>query len=414
LQPPTGDFNAAAKADRQRLLDYYIGVPLCALLSLIARLRGRREPVVQPRRILVILLSEMGSMVCTQPMFHELAQRYPSADIYLLILARNREVVDLLQLVPPERIFTVPDDSLFSFIGGALAAIRRLRRLRLDIVIDCELFARVSAIFAFLSAARLHVGFHRHTLEGLFRGSFIDRPVLYNAYAHIATQFLSLVGAIESTTAPPGKENPLRTRPVLKPLRFSDHEHTAASERLYRDFPSLQGHPLVLIYAGSGPLPVRAWPIEHFVELARSFIEKGCAVAVIGLPADKPLGTAIVEECKSVRCIDITGYTPKLRDLLLIFHQADLLVTNDGGPNHFAALTPVPIVSLFGPETPVLYAPLAERAVTLYRHLPCSPCLSAYNHRRTPCDGDNQCLRQISVSEALRAAQRLMAVPVTA
>ena len=243
----------------------------------------------------------------------------------------------------------------------------------------------------------------------MYRGSFIDRPVLYNVYAHIATQFLNLARAIESTTYPAGKESPLSARPKLTPLAFSDAERTAAADRLYRDFPGLRGRPLVLLYAGSGPLPVRAWPLEHFMALAAALIAEGYAVAVIGLAADKPLGTAIASRCASSACADLTSYTATLRDLLLIFHAAKLLVSNDGGPNHFAALTPVPIVSLFGPETPVLYAPLAERAIALHRSLPCSPCLSAYNHRRTPCDGDNQCLKQISVAEALQAARRLLA-----
>jgi ADP-heptose:LPS heptosyltransferase len=91
-----------------------------------------------------------------------------------------------------------------------------------------------------------------------------------------------------------------------------------------------------------------------------------------------------------------------------------LLISNDGGPSHFAALTPIAIVTLFGPETPLLYAPLSPRAVTLFRRLPCAPCLSAYNHRRSPCDGDNQCLRQIPVVEALQQCRRLLAEAMAA
>jgi hypothetical protein len=52
---------------------------------------------------------------------------------------------------------------------------------------------------------------------------------------------------------------------------------------------------------------------------------------------------------------------------------------------------------------------MSPRAVNLFRGLPCSPCLSAYNHRATPCDGDNQCLKQLGVDEALAAARKLLA-----
>lgn len=405
--------NAGMQVDRQRLLDFYIGIPLCALVSIIVRISGRRTVVASPRRILVILLSEMGSMVCTQPMFVDFERRFPGAEIHVLVLERNRGVVDLLALVPPERIITVPDSGLWKFVNGALRAVRQLRDLELDVVVDCELFARISALFAFASGARLRVGFHRHTQEGLYRGTFLDRPVLYNPYAHIAVQFLSLARALDSSSMPLGKEQPMALRPKLKPLVFSKAERRAAAERLYGTFPGLRGRPLVLLYAGAGPLPVRAWPIEHFAAIAAELLADGYAVAVIGLAVDAPLGRAIVAKCADEACADLTAYTETLRDLLLIFHAGSLLISNDGGPNHFAALTPIPIVSLFGPETPVLYAPLAERAVALTRNLPCSPCLSAYNHRRSPCDGDNQCLRQITVEDVLQAARRLLQVPCT-
>jgi hypothetical protein len=42
--------------------------------------------------------------------------------------------------------------------------------------------------------------------------------------------------------------------------------------------------------------------------------------------------------------------------------------------------------------------------------LPCSPCLSAYNHRDTPCNGDNQCLKQIDVAQVLRLTQTQLAL----
>jgi lipopolysaccharide heptosyltransferase II len=411
---PTENVRPAMKVDTQRVLDFYVGIPLCALVSLFARVLGSRRLLGPPRRILVILLSEMGSMVCTQPMFAEFERRHPGIQIHVLVLERNRAVVDLLALVPPERIITVSDAGLWNFAAGALRATRRLRQLKLDVAVDCELFSRISALFAFASGARIRVGFHRHTQEGLYRGTFLDRPVLYNPYAHIAVQFLSLARALDSQSTPFGKERPMAPRPKLKPLAFSKAERRSAAEHLYGTFPALRGRPLVLLYAGAGPLPVRAWPIEHFASLAAKLLADGCAVAVIGLAVDAPLARSIVERCAHGACVDLTAYTETLRELLLIFHAASLLISNDGGPNHFAALTPIPIVSLFGPETPVLYAPLAERAVALSRNLPCSPCLSAYNHRRSPCDGDNQCLRQIAVTDVLHAARRLLTVPCTA
>jgi ADP-heptose:LPS heptosyltransferase len=395
------------KIDSQRLLDKLLGIPLCFLLSLVDAFRPRAK-AGPPRAILVVLLSEAGSMVCAQPMLRTLKSNYPDATLHALVLARNRPFVELLGLVAPERVITISDSSLGTFARESLRAIRTMWAARIDTVIDCELFARVSAIYAYLSGARTRVGFHRHTQEGLYRGSFINRPVLYNVYTHIAAQFLALVAAIDSDTTPAAKGVAFPERPEILPIPFETSELHRSSERLYRDFPAVRKRPLVLIYASGGFLPIRAWPLSYFQSLATGLIREGYAVGVVGLESDQALNQEIVDHCASPFCVNLAGYTANIRELVLLFHSAVLLVSNDGGPVHFAALTPMAVLGLFGPETPLIYGPLSPRGRYLFRPLPCSPCLSAYNHRLSPCDGDNQCLKQISVAQALEASRQLI------
>ena len=73
-------------------------------------------------------------------------------------------------------------------------------------------------------------------------------------------------------------------------------------------------------------------------------------------------------------------------------------------------MTPIRTLMFFGPETSRLYGPLTPRATVIELGLPCSPCLSAYNHRDTPCNGDNQCLKQIDVAQVLRLTQTQLAL----
>ncbi len=91
-----------------------------------------------------------------------------------------------------------------------------------------------------------------------------------------------------------------------------------------------------------------------------------------------------------------------------IFHFASILITNDGGPGHFAAMTPMPAITLYGPETPLLYGPLSKNTVNLYANVSCSPCLTAYNHRNSPCDGDNVCLKLIKPEQVLAKAYKML------
>jgi ADP-heptose:LPS heptosyltransferase len=394
----------------QRAVDRYLGVAICALFSLFDFFRrGSKDAGEPPRKILVILLSEMGSLVLAQPMFARLRERYPQASIHALVFAKNREVLDLLGVMPAGNVLTVNDRSLAGFVGDSLKVLGAMRSHRFDVVVDCELFARVSCIFSYLSGAALRVGFHRHTQEGLYRGSFINCPVLYNPYRHLSQQFLTLVEAIESETVPRSKHGTSAELGPPPALAFPEGELRAAAAQLHADFPAIAGKRLVLVNPGGGILAIRAWPLEHYCRLCAELLRDGCAVGITGLAEDKPLGQAIAAHCASPLCVDLTGYTRSVRHLLALFHSASLLVTNDGGPGQFAALTPIPVLIFFGPETPALYGPLSKNAYCFHLALPCSPCVTAYNHRVSPCDGDNQCLKRITPERALAKARELLA-----
>lgn len=394
----------------QRTIDRYVGVPLCALASLVERLRSSRttRPFL-PRRIVVILLSEMGSLVLAQPMFALLRARYPEASLHVLLFGKNREVLDLMASVPPENVIAIDDRSLGGLVRTLFAAIRTLRQLRPDAVLDCELFARISSLLSWLSGAPLRAGFHRHTQEGLYRGSFINRPVLYNPYRHLSLQFLTLARALESQTYPLDKEGGDQG-PLPLPLpAFVAGEVEAFSRRLGTDYPGISGRRLALVYPSGGILPIRAWPLANWRRVIAGLLAEDYAVAIIGLPADKALGRELAQAIAHPDCIDLTGYTRSVRELVVLLGQAALLVTNDGGPAQFSTLTAVPTVALFGPETPLLYGPLGEHASCLHLALPCSPCLTAYNHRNSPCDGDNQCLQRIAPEQVLAEARIVVA-----
>lgn len=394
----------------QRIVDRYAGVPICALFSFIERLRrfaGAAPRAAEPKRILIILLSEMGSLVLAQPMFARIRQRYPEASLHILMFGKNREVLDLMEVMPQDHVIPINDKSLAGFAMDSIRAIFTMRALKFDVVIDCELFSRVSSIFAYLSGARLRVGFHPHTQEGLYRGSFINRPVLYNPYRHLSQQFLTMVAAVDSSGVPLAKD---ALADVSSPphLVFEQGELERIGAQLYSDFPALVNKKLVLVYPGGGILPIRAWPSENYKRLCSELLNDGYAVGVIGLKEDKPLAQEVVVHCSHACCVDLTGYTKSIRHLLAIFNHAALLVTNDGGPGQFAALTPLPTMVFFGPETPALYSPLAGNIHCLYTALSCSPCLTAYNHRNSPCDGDNQCLKRIAPAEVLGRARALL------
>ncbi len=392
----------------QRKVDRYIGTLICRIFSLFHRKSKDEDDGFQPKKFLVILLSEMGSLVLAHPMFQQIKRRYPGAELYGLLFDKNKEVLTLLDVTVPEKIIPIRDTSFGVFAVDCLRALNHIRKLKLDVVIDCELFARISSLFSFLSSARIRVGFHPHTQEGLYRGSFINRPVLFNPYHHISRQFLNLVSAIDSVSTPTVKQSAGHNNFKAPAIDFSQAEIQAMQTRLQTDFRAINGKKLVLIYPGGGILPIRAWPRNYYSQVAGELIKKGYAVGIVGLSADKELAATILSDCNHPACIDLTGYTRTVKELILIFQFSKLLITNDGGPGQFAALTPVPTIIFYGPETPDLYGPADDKATLFYNPLPCSPCLTAYNHRNSPCDGDNLCLKQIPPQQVLKKALQIL------
>ena len=405
------------KIQTQRWIDRWLGQLLCGVVSAWARLTQFGQPVAQlprePRHILIILLSEMGSVVLAGPMFAALRQCYPSATLHVLQLKKNQEVSVLLGLAKPEHLHALDDSAGLGLLGDIWRVSMALRRLPLDAVIDCELFSRISSLMSYLSGAPLRVGFTPHTQEGLYRGSFINKSIPYNPYQHISKQFLSLVDALQADSMPRNKAALIRELPQDTGLSvpFVTAELQTYRSKMLTDHPTLAGRKIVLLYAGGGLLPERAWPAAHYAQVARGLCQAGHAVGLIGLRDDAQLARDLRAQINSDFCVDLTGYTRSIRELLMLFHGSDLLITNDGGPGHFASLTPIRTMVFFGPETGRLYGPLGPRAQVLESGLACSPCLSAYNHRETFCDGDNQCLKRIPADPVLADALLALAMP---
>ena len=103
---------------------------------------------------------------------------------------------------------------------------------------------------------------------------------------------------------------------------------------------------------------MRKWETARFVELATRILDQltpARIVVLTGAPSEREAADGLCR--RSAQCdasISLAGKT-SLRELLTLYTLANVLVTNDSGPGHFASLTPVHAVVLFGPETPRLF-----------------------------------------------------------
>ena len=395
--------------DLIRAIDKWVGIPACFFVSLAYRIldrfkyRRRHEPPqgTTSSKMLFVELSEMGSAILAYPAMNHVLRRYPGAELYFLIFEQNRFSVDILDAIPTERVLTIDIRSPLDFLSSTLKALVAMRRAQLDTVFDLELFSRFSSLLSGLAGARRRVGYGRYHEEGLYRGSFMTHRVLYNPHQHMARNFLGLVKSIEREGEYPLTKEAISERDLVNPsYQSAEADLKSLKARLTAINPAVdEAEHLVLINPNAGDLlPVRAWPVENYAALTRRIIERfNAVVIVIGLKEAAREATRILGHVGPERCIYFTGKT-SFKDLLDLLNLADVLVTADGGPAHFAGLTAIKNVVLFGPETPALYAPLGRHTTCLFAGLACSPCLSAYNHRKTSCT-DPKCMKAITVDQ---------------
>lgn len=390
--------------DTMRTIDRSIGIPLAFLLTLAVRLRELLlpRPAARPRRILFIELSEMGSTILADPAMRKARARL-GAELYFVIFACNRASLDLIGTIPPENVFTLRETGLFTLAWDTLRFLRWTRRQGIDTVIDLELFSRFTALLTGASGAVSRAGFHRFCGEGLYRGGLLTHRVAYNPHLHIAKNFIALVNSLLSEEAElPYSKQAVSDEEITLPLvRFTEAELDRMHGLVARYYPEYDRarHRLVLINPNaSAMLPQRRWMPERYVELMQRILAAAPDVLVLitGTPAEREEAAAKCRAVDSLRCINFAGAVP-LAELPLLYSIALLMVTNDSGPGHFSSITPLPAFVLFGPETPKLYGSLGN-ATPVFAGLACSPCVSAANHRKTPCT-DNKCLQAISVDQ---------------
>ena len=397
------------KIDLVRKIDYWVGVPICFLLSLWSSLLklgpiSRKAPA-SPRKFLFIELSEMGSAILAYPAMKVVKRAYPQAELFFLIFEKNRASVDILGLIPEEKVLTISEKSFLAFIADLVRVILRMRREKIEVVFDLELFTRVTAILTFLSGAPLRVGFYRYGLEGLYRGNFHTHKVQYNFQQHMSKTFLSMVEVLKQ----PAKDAPTMDRSVPD----GDIEtavYTASEEGKRNLRQKLKGfNPeigedknIFVLNTSGGEIPIRAWPLENYIGLTDRLVQNPDHFLILmGAKADWEINEKVRRAVNHPRCLNFAGQTtfPELMDL---FSIAQVLITNDSGPAHFASMTPIRNFVFMGPESPRLYRPLSPQTQVFYSNFPCSPCLTAYNHRNSPCR-DNKCLQAIPVDEVYEA-----------
>ncbi len=122
------------------------------------------------------------------------------------------------------------------------------------------------------------------------------------------------------------------------------HEISQNIDWLSCDVPEVQENKLILmipIVSKSGKN--KQWSPNKFAKLSRSLEDRGYRICLVGQQSDKETMKIIIDSCREI--IDLTGKSPP-EVIYSVAKKSDLIISNDTGPGHLAALSQSPILFL--------------------------------------------------------------------
>lgn len=376
-----------------RWVDIYVGITLTYLVFCLKRICGlspKSSTIKDYKKILLVKFWGVGNVIMLLPAARAIKEKYPYAQLDFLTLTNNKEVAKAADIF--ENIFTLDIKNSYRFILTFLKIPVVLKNKNYDLIIDFEQFARFSALLCSLIGKKDIIGFdtkwqHRHFLY--------SSCVIYDNNVHITKSFYNLAesaGAIHKDCI------------KAVPLVCQQHE-IEAMEGILHNLGINKEDILVILHVGTSEnFSLRHWPPEYFASLADKLIENfSVKVALTGLAHEAIIGDKVMEHMKNRETTINACGKFNFNQFISLIKLSDLVVSADTAPVHLASCLSMPIVGLYGPNTPVLYGPWGERGLWFYKKLECSPCITNYNAKINKCrhpQGEGACMKKISVAEA--------------
>jgi heptosyltransferase II len=322
---------------------------------------------LKPFRILIRSGNWLGDAVMSAPAVRAIKNGRPDAHV---TIAAPEKIAPMWKLIPEvDAIVPLPNDSF-------LPVVRLLKRqMPFDVAILFPNSLRV-ALETWLSGIPRRVGYRGHWRSWL----------------------------VNQIVREPRKPGP----PEHHSLRFLRIAHECGAETSNIQLPSfnqtsnLKDQTLLGLCPGAEYGPTKRWLPERFAEAAAKISARLSAQWILfGTKNDAAVGQQIAAAIGD-HCVNRIGQTT-LDQLIDELRQCRLLLTNDTGTMHLAALLGVPVVAIFGSTEPRLTGPLGNGHIILRHHVECSPCFLR------ECPIDFRCMKAVTADEVAHAVLSLLA-----
>ncbi|HEY3659600.1 MAG TPA: lipopolysaccharide heptosyltransferase II, partial [Candidatus Udaeobacter sp.] len=323
---------------------------------------------LKPFRILIRSSNWLGDAVMSVPAVRAIKNGRP--DVHVTIGAADK-IAPMWKLIPEvDAIIPLPEGSLLSVV----------RLLKQQTPFDAAILFPNSlraALESWLSGIPRRVGYRGHSRTWLVN-QIVREPRKPGPPEHHSLRFLRIARECGAETA---------TIEVPNPNQTSNIKHQALK---------------IGLCPGAEYGPAKRWLPERFAEAAAKITAQSPAQWILlGTINDAAIGEQIAAAIGD-RCVNRIGQTT-LDQLIEELRECSLLLTNDTGTMHLAALLGVPVVAIFGSTEPRLTEPLGNGHTILRHHVECSPCFLR------ECPIDFRCMKAVGADEVAGAVLSMLA-----
>jgi len=239
-----------------------------------------------------------------------------------------------------------------------------------------------------------------------YNKNFLTQNIKHTSNEHEVYRLMRLAETIDSNLFSDITEAKISNHTLAEGLPMSINSNFKILIEKHKYLPQTSKEKTIVVSPGS-VWPTKKWTREGFKAICKALVLKGHKVILTGSKAD--VGSCNDVYFKDDNLINLSGQQ-NLTELLKTLSSAQLLISNDSGAQHMAAIVGLPTVSIFGPTRLSLgYRPFNERSVVLQlSQLSCSPC-GLHGQKSCPI-GTHECMTHISADQVLMAAEKLLKI----
>jgi ADP-heptose:LPS heptosyltransferase len=359
----------------KQFIDVYIGRVLLGVNLVLVRglgllLRRNHSIDKHPENIVVIKILGLGSIIMASDAIHSMKLHFPNTRFTLLCGKGVAKGIEPLELF--DEIICIDDKNVFSMLKSTAKFMVKALSMKKLWVVDLEVYSILTTILSAWTCAKNRFGFQLDKTN--FRNYLNTHNTYFNQFVRVDINYRKLAESMGVK----------KFEQFVFPQKFTQANATRNYFIINNTCSELGGH-------------LRKLPDSKLVQIC-NFIttQTSYNIALVGAPIDNADIDDFIQLNKldTNRVKNVAGKLTFDEYYNFLGTKGRLMLSIDSAPLHIAIKLKMPVISFWGPISPVQR--IADTQYTYFLNKPCSPCI--HHTEQIPCGGNNTCMGDMDVN----------------